>query len=115
MAGNLFSELQREKERQQATLKQADAEQIQAKDTQKATQMSKSLSKPPSRSLSKLLTTDDVENLAFLLRRVTKARVNADIPHEWKERLDERAYRLKVGKYDLMLYIIAVFLGEVED
>lgn len=80
--------------------------------TQGVTQISKRLSKPLSKS--NFPTTEEIENLAFSLRKVTKARVNADIPHAWKKQLDDLAYRLEIGKYDLMLFIIARFLGEAE-
>lgn len=79
--------------------------------TQEVTQVSKRLSKPLSKGHAP--TTDEIENLAFSLRKITKARVNADIPLEWKKRLDDLAHQLEVGKYDLMLFIIARFLDDI--
>jgi hypothetical protein len=81
--------------------------------TQKATQISNIPNGIPSNSLSKLPDAQTIEEVSFRLRRIPKTRVNADVPVQWKERLDETAHELKVGKYELLVYIIAEFLGEV--
>jgi hypothetical protein len=78
--------------------------------TQKTTQISKSLSNFLSNSLS----TDEIEKLNFQLRKIPKVRVNADIPPDWKDQLDDLAHALRVGKYELLLYMIALLLGKVE-
>ena len=78
--------------------------------TYKSTQISKDLSN----SLSKSISTDDVELLDFQLRKIHKFRVNADIPEEWKEELDTLGFKLKVGKYELITFIIGQFLGKVK-
>jgi hypothetical protein len=120
----LFSQLQKAKEQQYQDLKRLEkplvapavpGEKTQAgvksqTKIQAVTQLSKRLSKKVSKSPS----TEEIEQLAFSLRKVVKVRVNADVPTEWKERLDDLAHTLKVGKYDLMLYVIAQFLGEGE-
>ncbi len=124
---NLFTQLQQTKEEQQDQARHLKSptdsparsdEIIQAVETPPAadhsTQMSKRLSKPLSKKVSKTPTSDEVEMLAFQLRKIPKVRVNADIPAEWKQQLDDLAYKLRVGKYDLMLYLIAQFLGEGE-
>ena len=86
--------------------------------TQQFTQPSKPLSKHPSKKPSKQLkeplSTDAIENAAFQLRKQTKARINADIPLAWKSQLDDLAYELQVGKYELVMYIIGRFLTEIE-
>ena len=64
------------------------------------------------RYLSKNLSTDAMEGLSFGLRKTPKVRVNADVPAKWKEELDNIAHEKKVGKYELLLYVIAVFLGK---
>jgi hypothetical protein len=83
---------------------------------QETTQVSKGLSKPLSKSVSKplrsALTTDEIEALAFRLRKERKARINADVPAVWKQQLDDLAHALGVGKYDLVMYIIANFLDK---
>lgn len=125
---NLFTQLQQTKQDQQAQARHLESvedspihpDQNAAKieqnspTTQAVTHLSKGLSKPLSKSMSKTPTTDAVETLAFQLRKIPKVRVNADIPAEWKQQLDDLAYKLKVGKYDLMLYLIAQFLGKSE-
>ncbi len=85
-------------------------EKVTQKSTYKSTQISKSLSK----RLSKEISTDDVELLDFELRKVRKFRVNADIPEDWKEELDSLAFKLKVGKYELLTFVIGQFLGKVK-
>jgi hypothetical protein len=80
------------------------------KDTQKVTQISKSLSS----FLSNPPSTENIEKLNFQLRKIAKVRVNADIPLEWKDQLDDLAHTLRVGKYELLLYMIAVLLGKIE-
>jgi hypothetical protein len=120
---NLFAELQDVKEQQEAVLKRAtpppskankglerDAQKV----AQKPAQVSKGMSKPLSKALSKPISQEAVEELAFQLRRTQQAKLNANVPVEWKEKLDDLAFRLKVGKYELLTYIVGVFLGEVE-
>jgi hypothetical protein len=68
-----------------------------------------------SKKVSNPLSTEGIETLVFRLRKIPKSRVNADIPQAWKDRLDDMAHHLKVGKYDLLMFIIALFLGEVEE
>lgn len=80
--------------------------------TQKSTQLSNRPNELPSTSVSTLPDAQQIEELSFRLRKVPKIRVNADVPIPWKERLDEKAYALKVGKYELLVYIIGNFLGE---
>lgn len=64
--------------------------------------------------LSKHITTEDIEGLKFRLRKVQKTKVNTEVPVEWKEQLDDLAYRLGVGKYELLMYIIGEYLGGIE-
>jgi hypothetical protein len=121
---NLFSDLQKVKEEQAQILENATppapkAQKIQSvRDAQKVThnieQVSKPLSKGLSNNMSKQLTTDAIEELAFRLRKTPQAKINATIPIAWKDKFDDLAFRLKVGKYELLTYIVGVYLGEVE-
>lgn len=123
--GNLFSELQKTAEKQRNEVQQLHASppdqkvEVVTDDLKEVTQLSKRSSKPLSRRLSKNLsnlpTTEEIEDLAFRLRKTTKIRVNADIPADWKKKLDDLAFRLEVGKYDVLMYIVALFLQEVEE
>jgi hypothetical protein len=83
--------------------------------TQRVTRNNTQVSKPAIRQVRKLPTTEEVEDLSYALRRVPKTRVNADVPQEWKDQLDEIAYQLRVGKYELMLYVIGEFLGQAAE
>jgi hypothetical protein len=92
-----------------AAAKAPNAKEVTQVPTQKVTQISKTLS---NFSMSDM-TTEQVEQLSFQLRKITKTRVNADIPDDWKDELDDLAHRLRVGKYELMLYLIALVMGKV--
>lgn len=80
--------------------------------TQLPTQTDTYLSKQIRKNLSTPINTDAIEALSFQLRRTPKERVSADIPTEWKNQLDDLTHELKVGKYELVMYIIGRFLGE---
>jgi len=56
---------------------------------------------------------DDVETLSFSTRKDPKVKVNTEIPIAWKADIDDIAHRLKVGKYELLAYIIGQFLNKV--
>lgn len=121
---NFFTELQEVKANQEKALQRVtplsrredrpperDAQKV----AQKTAQLSKGMSKPLSKKMSNAITQDAVEELAFQLRKTTaRAKLNTTIPLEWKEKFDDLAFRLKVGKYELLTYIVGVFLGEVE-
>ena len=115
---NIFSDLQQESATQKQAIEPSDKAK---KSIQKPTQVSKRLSKLPSKRLSKsvsnnvsnLPTAEEVEELTFRLRKFPKVRINGDVPDEWKKRLDDLAHELGVGKYDLVTYVVAKFLGEV--
>jgi hypothetical protein len=72
----------------------------------------------PSKRLSSFLSnrpsTDQIEQLSFELRKVRKFRVNADIPQAWKDELDDLAHELRVGKYELMTFVVGEWLGTVK-
>jgi len=61
-----------------------------------------------------LPTRDDIQEFSFRLRDDLKVKVQAEVPYQWQERLDEIARQLKVKKLELYRYIIGDFLGEVK-
>src|SRR6185503_759416 len=108
----IFAEaMKREHEKESKEVTQKSTQKITYDATQTITQKVTHISK----RLEAYLTTEQVEDLDYSLRKIAKVRVNADVPLEWKDRLDDLAYKLKVGKYELMLYVIASFLGEVRE
>lgn len=116
-----FTDLQKEsdKQKQQATgAVQPETSELAQKSAQKVEQKTEQLSKPLSKGMSKdvlkTLSSDEIEALNFRLRKITKTKINAEVPPEWKQRLDDMAYQLGVGKYELVMYIIGRFLGETE-
>lgn len=116
---DLFTQLQQAKEQQTQELQRVTplpekAEKTPERSAQKVAQKTAHVSKSASKQLSNKITQAAVEELAFQLRRTPQAKINANVPLAWKEKLDELAYRLKVGKYELLTYIVGAFLGEVE-
>ena len=102
----------------QETKKESNRKERKLKPAQKSEQ--KVEQKPTQKSEQKPLQTsgslrpEDIEMLAFRLRKRQKTKVNAVVPIEWKAKLDDIAHKLRVGKYDLIMYLIAQFLGETE-
>ena len=116
---DLFTQLQKAKQQQDEVLEQATPLSAKEKrplrrDAHAPAQVSKNMSKPLSTVLSEKITQEAVEELAFRLRKTQQGKINANIPLEWREKFDDLAYRLKVGKYELLTYIVGMFLGEVE-
>jgi len=121
---NMFSDLQKVKEEQANSLKNSNPPPVKeqktqsGRDAQKVAQNNEQVSKPLSKSLSKVLSNglspDAIEELGFRLRKTPQAKINATIPLDWKEKFDDLAFRLKVGKYDLLTYVVGVLLGEVD-
>jgi hypothetical protein len=57
---------------------------------------------------------DDIQGFSFRLRDELKVKVQAEVPHEWQQELDDLARKLNVKKLELYRYIIGDFLGKVE-
>lgn len=124
MIGGIFSDLQAIEEDQKRMIK-APGEQIFPQSAQEPEQepahereheSTQEPAQPHEHEVvlpDQLPTTDDVEELTFQTRRDPKIKVNTEVPERWKARLDDIAHQLKVGKYELVAYIIGQFLGEV--
>src|SRR5438132_736011 len=102
----LPSQQEKFEERVTQELTQKDTQTSAQKVTRNPTQVSKKVSNVLNKRSHDLPAADEVEDLAYRLRKENKVRVNADVPAEWKERLDDLAHKLRVGKYELMLYVI---------
>jgi hypothetical protein len=109
---NDFTELMNESAKQKEMLSGGQSPTVSLGEV-KVTQMSKRVSKPLSKIVSKHPTQEAIEFLAFELRKVKKERINADVPEDWKQELDDLAHRLGVGKYELVMYVVGQFLGRV--
>ena len=57
---------------------------------------------------------DDIQEFSFRLRDELKVKVQAEVPHQWQQELDDLARQLNVKKLELYRYIIGDFLGKVE-
>ncbi len=93
---------------------------------QKVEQVSTLLSNPTSKilyhssqksSISRkqpLPTAEAIELMSFQLRKTAKVKINTEIDETWKRELEEIAFRLHIGKYQLLEYIVGEFLGKVQ-
>jgi hypothetical protein len=61
-----------------------------------------------------LLSRDEVQEFNFRLRDALKVKVQAEVPHEWKDELENIARQLDVKKLELYRFIIGEFLGRVQ-
>ena len=95
--------------------------------TQPVTQLRKPLRNPPSttripphtepsdeRYSDRVPSSEAIEQMSFQHRKTHRARVCGDVPPAWKKQIEDMAYQLGVGRYELVMYIIGQFLGEVE-
>lgn len=65
-------------------------------------------------TLSELPTRDEIQEFSFRLRDSLKVKVQAEVPHEWQDELEEVARKLDVKKLELYRFIIGQFLGKVK-
>lgn len=63
---------------------------------------------------STLPTRDEIQEFSFRLRDSLKVKVQAEVPHEWQDELEEVARQLKVKKLELYRFILGEFLGKVK-
>ena len=124
---SLFSDLQEESQKQKETVAKQQAG-VPGKPTKKQSSTGSGKSRPTTKvaqnnaqkveqayeQLSKGLSREVIEVLAFGLRDKRKSKVNTEIPTEWKVEFDDLAHRLKVGKYDLLMFIVGEFFGKVK-
>ena len=82
-----------------------------SKDTKKDLQVSIHPTANP--STNPLPPADVVEEMMFRLRKVTKVRVNGDMPEDWKKEMDEYAHQAGIGRYSLVMYAVGKMLGKV--
>ncbi|GAB4574689.1 MAG: hypothetical protein Kow0077_22470 [Anaerolineae bacterium] len=60
-----------------------------------------------------LPTRDAIQEFSFRLRDELKVKVQAEVPHQWQQELDDLARQINVKKLELYRYIIGDFLGKV--
>lgn len=115
---DLFKKLQEAKVQQEHVLEENTQvlikESPSGQDAQKSTQIGAQKTEQTLEQMSKKVSTEAVEQLAFRLRKVVKTKVNTEVPMAWKDKIDDLAHELGIGKYELVMYIIGAFLGEIE-
>ena len=80
----------------------------------KSREQLRDLSRGISRAYSRELPTrDEIQGFSFLLRDELKVKVQAELPHLWKDELDEISRRQKVNKLELYRFVFGEFLGKV--
>lgn len=99
-------------------LQQPGAALPEAKSARKVTRKSTSNSTPvrenPREVSREYPTRDAIQEFSFRLRDSLKVKVQAEVPHEWQDELEELARQLKVKKLELYRYILGEFLGKVK-
>jgi len=76
---------------------------------------SRDISSEPSREKQRELPTrDEIQEFSFRLRDELKVKVQAEVPYQWQDELEETARRLKVKKLELYRYILGQFLGKTK-
>jgi len=99
--------LQREK--QEATTARISTSEVTRESTP-----SRGLSREKSREIARgLPSRDTIQEFSFRLRDELKVKVQAEVPHQWQQELDDLARQLNVKKLELYRYIIGDFLGKV--
>ena len=68
----------------------------------------------PRELLRDLPTRDDIQEFSFRLRDSIKVKIQAEIPYQWQDHLENIANQLDVKKLELYRFIIGNFLGEVK-
>ena len=85
---------------------------------QKSEQVSKPLSKvKPEQINIKLInlpTKKEIKQLSFDTSEEKKVKVNTEIPEQLNDQLEKIRFELKVGKYELVEYIITQFLENIK-
>lgn len=57
---------------------------------------------------------DEIQVFNFQLRDALKVKVQAEVPHEWQQELQEVAHELGIKKMELYRFIYGEFLGKVK-
>ena len=111
---NLFSELLEADQKQKAQLQEKVTRKVTSNATQPreyAREKSREESHEQPRDLP---TRDEIQEFNFRLRDERKGKVQAEVPYEWQEELEQIALELRVKKLELYRYIYGVFLGKVK-
>ncbi len=58
-------------------------------------------------------TRDEIQEFSFRLRDELKVKVQAEVPHQWQDELEEIARQVNVKKLELYRFIFGEFLGKV--
>lgn len=123
---SIFDQLQQEAEQQkqqlQAVSEKGATEPQQSSPTRKVTQeitrardTSRDIaSENPRGNARALPSRDEIQEFSFHLRDALKVKVQAEVPHEWQDELEDMARQLDVKKLELYRFIIGEFLGKVE-
>lgn len=96
-----------------------DADQVSTREVtpnltrQSANSPDRSSENPREKSRS-LPTRTEIQEFSFRLRDDIKVKVQAEVPYEWQNELEETARKLDVKKLELYRYIFGEFLGKVK-
>lgn len=113
--GNLFANLQQVAEQQrEAVADVSSTPSEQSSPTQEVTQAREG-SRENARVMPRdLPTRDEIQEFSFRLRDDLKVKVQAEVPAQWQDELENLARDLKVKKLELYRFILGEFLGKVK-
>lgn len=115
--GNLFAELEAERQRQlkAAAGTTSDEAQNLARKPASSRDMSRDNSREnPHDNSRDLPGREEIQEFSFRLRDELKVKVQAEVPHQWQRELETTAMRLRVRKMELYRFILGEFLGKVK-
>lgn len=102
-----------QREKQEASVPRISTPEV-TRDATPARDLSRDNPREKSRKITRSLPTRDaIQEFSFRLRDELKVKVQAEVPHQWQQELDDLARQLNVKKLELYRYIIGDFLGKV--
>ena len=111
---NLFSDLLEADQKQKEQLQEEVARKVTPDSTQPRENSRERSREEPREKSRGLPTRDEIQEFNFRLRDERKGKVQAEVPYEWQEELEQIALELRVKKLELYRYIYGVFLGKVQ-
>lgn len=113
--GNLFANLQQVAEQQREAVTEVSPPPTQqpspTQDVTPVREESRALARAMPRNLP---TRDEIQEFSFRLRDDLKVKVQAEVPAQWQDELENLARDLKVKKLELYRFILGEFLGKVK-
>lgn len=113
--GNLFANLQQVAEQQREAVVEVSPTPTQHPLPTQDVTPTRAESRDNARVMPRdLPTRDEIQEFSFRLRDDLKVKVQAEVPAQWQDELENLARDLKVKKLELYRFILGEFLGKVK-